>query len=159
MAESCGGANTSSSSSSTSSSSSSSSAAIRGIVEGKPSADFEAKYPKLARMLALVGEERDEAKRESAIVFAEKLVALAAQENRDAATKDAGILIFERCAPEETRRKLASALATRSEEECDAQIDLLARSVPFSCEHDGTRSAHHRADHQRDDHRDDRTGR
>ena len=141
MADGCGGANTSSSSSSSSSTTTtSSSAAIRGIVEGKPSADFEAKYPKLARMLARVGEERDEAKRESAIVFAEKLVALAAQENRDAATKDAGILIFERCAPEETRRKLASALATRSEEECDAQIDLLARSVPSSCEHDGPRA-------------------
>ena len=154
MADGCGGANTTTATTTTSSS-----AAIREIVEGKPSADFEAKYPKLARMLALVGEERDEAKRESAIVFAEKLVALAAQENRDAATKDAGILIFERCAPEETRRKLASALATRSEEECDAQIDLLARSVPVSCEHDGTRDAHQRDDHQRDDHRDDRTGR
>ena len=155
MADGCGGANTTTTATTTTTSSS---AAIRGIVEGKPSADFEAKYPKLARMLALVGEERDEAKREGAIVFAEKLVALAAQENRDAATKDAGILIFERCAPEETRRKLASALATRSEEECDAQIDLLARSVPFSCEHDGTRSAHQRDDH-RADHRDDRTGR
>ena len=107
---------------------------VREIAEGKPSAAFDAKYPKLARILAQVSEERDEAKRESAIVFVEKLVALAGQENKEAATKDAGIMIFERCAPEQTRRKLASALATRSEEECDAQIALLARSVPFSGE-------------------------
>ena len=105
---------------------------VREIAEGKRNAEFETKYPKLAGMLSGVRHE-NEAKRESTIAFVEKLVALAAQENRDSATKDAGIMIFERCAPEETRRKLASALATKSEEYCDAQIDLLARSV---AEHD-----------------------
>ena len=107
--------------------------AVREIAAGKPNAEFEATYPKLARILGGIREERDEAKRESTIVFAEKLVALAAQENRESATKKAGLMIFERCATDETRKKLASALATQSEEYCDAQIDLLARSV---AEHD-----------------------
>ena len=103
--------------------------AVREIAEGKRDADFEAKYPKLAKVLECVRYERDEAKRESVIVFVEELVALAAQEDRERATKEAAIKIFNLCATDETRKKLASALATQSEEYCDAQIDLLARSV------------------------------
>lgn len=106
---------------------------VREIAAGKRDAEFEAKYPKLAKVLECIRDERDEAKREGTIVFVEELVALAAQENRERATKEAGVKIFKRCAPEATRLKLESALATESEEYCDAQIDLLARSV---AEHD-----------------------
>ena len=113
---------------------------VREIAAGTRDAGFEAKYPKLAKVLECIRDERDEAKREGAIVFVEELVALAAQENRERATKEAAIKIFNLCAPEETKRKLASALATKSEEYCDAQIDLLARSV---AEHDEKRQDHH----------------
>ena len=117
--------------------------AVREIAAGKRDADFEAKYPKLAKVLECVRYERDEAKRESVVAFVEELVALAAQEDRERATKEAAIKIFNLCAPKETREKLESALATKSEEYCDAQIDLLARSF---AEHDEKLQADGRLD-------------
>ena len=102
---------------------------VREIVAGYPNAGFSEKYPKLARILEGLRDEPDAEKRESTVVFVEKLVALAAQENRESATKKAGLMIFGRCAASETRTKLASALATSDEAYCDAQIDLLARSL------------------------------
>lgn len=116
---------------------------MREIAAGKRDADFEAKYPKLAKVLECVRYERDEAKRESVVAFVEELVALAAQEDRERATKEAAIKIFNLCAPKETREKLESALATKSEEYCDAQIDLLARSF---AEHDEKLQADGRLD-------------
>lgn len=101
---------------------------VRAIAAGRPDAAFGAAYPKLARVLAGLCDEPDEAKRESTIGFVERLVALAAQVDRDKATKEAGIAIFGRCAPADANANLARALATANEAYCDEQIGLLARS-------------------------------
>jgi hypothetical protein len=101
---------------------------VRAIAAGRPDAAFGAAYPKLARVLACLCDEPDAAKRESTIGFVERLVALAAQVDRDKATKEAGIAIFGLCAPADATAKLASALATASDSYCDEQIALLARS-------------------------------
>ena len=102
----------------------------RAIASGQTDAAFEAQYPKLAQMLARAGADPDLAQRERTIALAEQLLELA----KSKATNEAGLAIFEACAPDSVYQKVRAAMDLRSRDEGvaraqDAQVEALAEQM------------------------------
>jgi hypothetical protein len=112
----------------------------RAIASGQTDAAFEAQYPKLAQMLARAGADPDLAQRERTIALAERLLELATSQatshakSESQATNDAGLAIFEACAPDSVYQKVRAAMDLRSRDEGvaraqDAQVEALAAQM------------------------------
>ena len=103
---------------------------VRALASGQADAAFTAQSPKLAQMLARASADPDLAQRERTIALAEQLLELA----KSKATNEAGLAIFEACAPDSVKRKLREAIELRSRDAGvaqaqDAQVEQLAAQL------------------------------
>jgi hypothetical protein len=90
---------------------------------------FTAQYPKLSEMLVRA-RDQDPETRERTIALAEQLLEL----SKTKATNEAGLAIFEACAPDSVKQKLRAAIDLRSRDARvaqaqDSQVEQLAAQL------------------------------
>ena len=101
----------------------------RALATGSTDEAFTARFPKLSEMLVRA-RDQDPETRERTIALAEQLLEL----SKTKATNEAGLAIFEACAPDSVKQKLRAAIDLRSRDEGvaraqDAQVEQLAAQL------------------------------